>query len=60
MVQQVLVPVFVIESDEDGRQYYAYVNESDYPGDNRFNVGDKVRLDYEEFAESPISIQLNL
>jgi len=42
-----------VEADDDKIQIYTYINESDYPGANRFNVGDKVQLNYEEFAESP-------
>jgi len=50
---QVLVPISAMEADDDKIQIYTYINESDYPGVNRFNVGDKVKLNYEEFDDSP-------
>ncbi|MDB9515747.1 hypothetical protein PN466_02090 [Roseofilum reptotaenium CS-1145] len=50
---QVLVPISAWQANDDERQYYTYINESDYPGANRFNVGDKVKLNYEEFDDSP-------
>ncbi|MDB9516149.1 hypothetical protein PN466_04140 [Roseofilum reptotaenium CS-1145] len=42
---QVLVPVYIgTVSDSDDGQYYKYFEESEVPGLNRFNIGDKVRF----------------
>ncbi|MDB9515706.1 hypothetical protein PN466_01860 [Roseofilum reptotaenium CS-1145] len=48
---QVLVQVFIPVQGYDETQFYTYVDESNFPGMNLFNVGDKVRIKGELFTE---------
>lgn len=58
---QVLVPISATEAaDDDERQYYTYINESDYPGANRFNVGDKVQINHADLFSEKYSHTVEL
>ncbi len=62
---QVLVPISATEADDDKIQIYTYINESDYPGANRFNVGDKVQINSvdlfsEEYSHTVKSVDFDL